>query len=76
MRSIQYSFASSIQLITQEQIIHIHGYTPPFSRRAVNSRSKMQEQQQDFKNVFCMEGGQGESSYINNSQSQVINKLS
>jgi hypothetical protein len=75
MRSIQYSFASSIQLITQEQIIHIHGYTPPFSRRAVNS-IKIEEQQQDIKNVFCMEGGQGESSYINNSQSQVINKLS
>uniref|UniRef100_A0A0D9ZS35 Jasmonate O-methyltransferase n=1 Tax=Oryza glumipatula TaxID=40148 RepID=A0A0D9ZS35_9ORYZ len=33
----------------------------------------MQEQQQDFKNVFCMEGGQGESSYINNSQSQSRN---
>uniref|UniRef100_A0A0D3G1C9 Jasmonate O-methyltransferase n=1 Tax=Oryza barthii TaxID=65489 RepID=A0A0D3G1C9_9ORYZ len=34
---------------------------------------KMEEQQQDIKNVFCMEGGQGESSYINNSQSQSRN---
>nr|AEV40993.1 putative jasmonate O-methyltransferase [Oryza minuta] len=33
----------------------------------------MQEQQQHIKNVFCMEGGQGESSYINNSQSQSRN---
>uniref|UniRef100_A0A0E0H755 Jasmonate O-methyltransferase n=1 Tax=Oryza nivara TaxID=4536 RepID=A0A0E0H755_ORYNI len=34
---------------------------------------KIEEQQQDIKNVFCMEGGQGESSYINNSQSQSRN---
>ncbi|XP_052152685.1 indole-3-acetate O-methyltransferase 1-like [Oryza glaberrima] len=33
----------------------------------------MEEQHQDIKNVFCMEGGQGESSYINNSQSQSRN---
>ncbi|XP_006652977.3 indole-3-acetate O-methyltransferase 1-like [Oryza brachyantha] len=30
-------------------------------------------QEQDIKNVFCMVGGQGESSYINNSQSQSRN---